>query len=221
MVTMKKTSEKPKEKSVQKNKKPKQRRSRADTEQKLIDVALELIRNKGVLAGLNLREVADGAAVNRGNIYHYFGSRQELLRSAINRQFSTMVESLTKGVEPARFVARRLRAFRMHSPDNTNDSQLRALLVLDGDTTVDPIPLYESALSQLRQDVIDGDIHRDHDLEALQVALSALLRGYRIFRLPYARRVGVSPKELDTRFSRILETWLKAMAKTPKDSLVT
>ena len=69
--------------------------------------------------------------------------------------------------------------------------------------------------------MIDGDIHRDHDLEALQVALSALLRGYRIFRLPYARRVGVSPKELDTRFSRILETWLKAMAKTPKDSLMT
>lgn len=212
---MKKTSEKLEEKIVQKSKKPKQRRNRADTEQKLIDVALELIRNKGVLAGLNLREVADGAAVNRGNIYHYFGSRQELLRSAINRQFSTMVESLTKGVEPARFVARRLRAFRMHSRDINNDSQLRALLVLDGDNTVDPIPLYEATLSQLRQDVIDGDIHRDHDLEALQVAISALLRGYRIFRLPYARRVGVSPKELDTRFSRILETWLKAMAKTP------
>ena len=218
---MKKTSEKLEEKIVQKSKKPKQRRNRADTEQKLIDVALELIRNKGVLAGLNLREVADGAGVNRGNIYHYFGSRQELLRSAINRQFGTMVESLTKGAEPARFVARRLRAFRMHSRDINNDSQLRALLVLDGDNTVDPIPLYEATLSQLRQDVIDGDIHRDHDLEALQVALSALLRGYRIFRLPYARRVGVSPKELDTRFSRILETWLKAMAKTPKDSLMT
>ncbi|MBT6890516.1 MAG: TetR/AcrR family transcriptional regulator [Gammaproteobacteria bacterium] len=218
---MKKTSEKLKEKMVQKSKKPKQRRSRADTEQKLIDVALELIRNKGVLAGLNLREVADGAGVNRGNIYHYFGSRQELLRSAINRQFGAIVDSLTKGVEPARFVARRLRAFRMHSRDNANDSQLRALLVLDGDNTVDPIPLYEATLSQLRQDVIDGDIHRDHDLEALQVALSALLRGYRIFRLPYARRVGVSPKELDKRFSRILETWLKAMAKAPKDSLIT
>ena len=218
---MKKTSEKLEEKIVQKSKKPKQRRNRADTEQKLIDVALELIRNKGVLAGLNLREVADGAGVNRGNIYHYFGSRQELLRSAINRQFGTMVESLTKGAEPARFVARRLRAFRMHSRDINNDSQLRALLVLDGDNTVDPIPLYEATLSQLRQDVIDGDIHRDHDLEALQVAISALLRGYRIFRLPYARRVGVSPKELDTRFSRILETWLKAMAKTPKDSLMT
>lgn len=218
---MKRSLEKIEEKSAQKDKKPKQRRNRADTEKKLIDVALDLIRDKGVLAGLNLREVADGAGVNRGNIYHYFGSRQELLRSAINRQFDAIVDSLTKGVAPVRFVARRLRAFRRHNNDNMNDSQLRALLVLDGDNTVDPIPLYETSLSQLRQDVIDGDIDRGHDLEALQVALSALLRGYRIFRLPYAKRVGVSPKELDKRFSRILQTWLEAMAKPPSDSITT
>ena len=36
LVTMKKTSEKLEEKMVQKSKKPKQRRSRADTEQKLM-----------------------------------------------------------------------------------------------------------------------------------------------------------------------------------------
>jgi len=65
----------------------KPKRSRAETERRLIEVALELIREKGVLAGLNLRKVAEGAGVNRGNIYHYFGSRQELLRAAINRQF--------------------------------------------------------------------------------------------------------------------------------------
>ena len=39
----------------------KKKRSRTETEQRLIDVALELIRRKGVLAGLNLREVAEGA----------------------------------------------------------------------------------------------------------------------------------------------------------------
>lgn len=208
------------EKASEKNAKPRQRRSRVETEQKLIDVALKLIRDKGVLAGLNLREVADGAGVNRGNIYHYFGSRQELLRSAIGRQFDAIVDSLKKGMKPARFVARRVRAFRLHSNDNTNDSQLRALLVLDGDDSVDPIPLYESMLSQLRQDVIDGDIDRGHDLKALQVALSALIRGYRIFRLPYAKRVGVSPKELDDRISKILQTWLEAMAKPPANSKV-
>ena len=63
--------------------------NRAETERRLIDAALDLIRRNGVLAGLNLREVAAAAGVNRGNIYHYFGSRQELLRAAISRRFKS------------------------------------------------------------------------------------------------------------------------------------
>ena len=200
-------------KDSQSKKEIKPKRGRAETEQRLIDVALELIRDNGVLAGLNLRQVAEGAGVNRGNIYHYFGSRQELLRAAINRQFNAFVNSYAKGKAQAGFVARRLRAFRSNVSNDTNDSMLRALLVLDGDNTVDPIPLYEGQLSQLRQEVIDGDIDRGHDLDALQVELSAFVRGYRIFRLPYAKRVGIKPNELDDRVSKILRTWLEAMAQ--------
>lgn len=193
--------------------KPKQRRSRADTEQRLIDVALELIQTKGVLAGLNLREVAEGAGVNRGNIYHYFGSRQELLRAAINRRFEAVVDSLKARKRNIPFVARRLSTFS--ASDTIHDSQLRALLVLDGDDTVDPMPQYEAALSHLRQDVIDGDIDRTHDLEALQVMLSALARGYRIFRKPFAKRIGVGVNELDARVTEIARIWLEAMARPP------
>ena len=191
----------------------KTRRNRADTERRLIDVALDLIQRNGVLAGLNLREVAGGAGVNRGNIYHYFGSRRELLRAAITRRFEAVVESLSADRRGAPFVERRLRAFR--SPDTIQDSHLRALLVIDGDDSVDPMPRYEDALSALRQDVIDGKIDRAHDLEALQVALSALLRGYRIFRKPYAKRIGTNVRDLDERVAEITRTWLEAMAQSP------
>lgn len=189
----------------------KSKRSRIETENRLIEVALELIQKNGVLAGLNLREVAEGAGVNRGNIYHYFGSRQELLRKAINQRFDVLVDSITRGNKKKGFVARRLETFRLTA--SSIDSKLRALLVLDGDDSVDPIPMYESGLSSLRQDVINGDIDRSHDLEALQVALSALLRGYRIFRKPYAKRLGIGVSELDERVNRILRTWLEAMAR--------
>ncbi len=192
----------------------KTKRNRAETERRLIDVALDLIRRNGVLAGLNLREVADGAGVNRGNIYHYFGSRRELLRTAITRRFEAVVESLTADRRGVSFVERRLLAFR--SADTIHDSQLRALLVIDGDDTVDPMPRYEAALSRLRQDVIDGDIDRAHDLEALQVALSSLLRGYRIFREPYAKRIDTDVDDLDDRVAAIVRTWLEAMAKPPE-----
>ena len=197
---------------------PKVRRGRAETEQKLIDVALDLIRQRGVLSGLNLKEVAEAAGVNRGNIYHYFGSRQELLRSAISQQFAAIVDSIKEAGPTSGFISRRLRNFLKHSQDNASDSQLRALLVLDGDPDVDPIPMYEAHLSQLRKDVIDGAIDKRHDLDALQVALSAFGRGYRIFRLPYAKRVGATPEELDQRVSRILASWLAAMAAPPSQA---
>jgi AcrR family transcriptional regulator len=185
----------------------KQRRSRANTEQKLIDVALNLIRDNGVLAGLNLRAVAEGAGVNRGNIYHYFGSRQELLRAAIGRRFKVLVSTMATSNKNKRFVERRLNSFRISK--GSNDSKLRALLVLDGDDTVDPIPFHEEGLSLLRKDVIDGDIHMEHDLEALQVALSAMLRGYRIFREPYANRVDIDADELDERVANIMRTFFR------------
>lgn len=191
----------------------KKRRSRTETEQRLIDVALELIRTNGVLAGLNLREVAEGAGVNRGNIYHYFGSRQELLRGAINRRFGAVKNRLVASKRNLPFVERRSQM--ISARDSINDSKLRALLVLDGDESVDPMPQYEGAISHLRQDVIDGDIHRNHDLEALHATLTALNRGYRIFRVPIARRMGISTKDLDSRVTAILRSWLKAMKNSP------
>jgi len=56
---------------------------RATTEALLQRAALELLEANGVLDGLNLREEADRACVNRGLVYHYCGSRRELLRSAL------------------------------------------------------------------------------------------------------------------------------------------
>ncbi len=57
-MAVKKVRNKTGKKGARPDKEPSRRRSRAETEQKLIDVALDLIRDKGVLAGLNLREVA-------------------------------------------------------------------------------------------------------------------------------------------------------------------
>lgn len=192
----------------------KTKQNRAETERRLINSALDLIRRNGVLAGLNLREVADGAGVNRGNIYHYFGSRRELLRAAITRRFEAVVESVLADRRGVSFVERRLQSFRSLD-GKSQDSQLRALLVIDGDETVDPMPRYEPALSRLRQDVIDGDIDRAHDLEALQVALSALQRGYRIFREPFAARIDTDVDDLDKRVAEIARIWLEAMAEPP------
>ena len=189
------------------------KRNRFDTEQRLIDVAIKLIRENGVLAGLNLREVAEGAGVNRGNIYHYFGSKRDLLRAAINQRFETMTSALVKRrAHTAPFVERRLQAFK--EPETVQDSLMRALLIADGDDDVDPMPRYEELLSLLRQDVIDGQLDSGQDLEALQVALNALLRGYRIFKAQYAKRIDTDTDDLDARVTEIVRIWLSAMTES-------
>jgi AcrR family transcriptional regulator len=72
-----------------------------------------LVCGSSTLTGLNLREVADDAGVNRGNIYHYFGSRRELLRAAIAQRFESMAKALTSRQDQhAPFVERRIRAFQ-------------------------------------------------------------------------------------------------------------
>lgn len=191
---------------------PKGNQGRAETERRLIEAALELIKRNGILAGLNLREVAAAAGVNRGNIYHYFGSRQELLREAIARRFRAIRKHLDADFGGLPFVERRTGQFR---GDSFQDSKLRALLVIDGDESLDPMPAYEGALRGLKQDVVNGDIDPGHDLEALQVALSAMIRGYRIFREPYAKRVGADVEELDDRVAALVGGWLETMKQPP------
>lgn len=185
---------------------------RSDVAQRLVDVALELLARDGVLAGLNLREVADRAGVNRANIYHYFGSRRELLRAAIQSQFADFGQRTYARVRDLPFVERKLAIFQLAG--DANHSQLLALLVADGDD-VDPMPNFDNSISDLRRDVIDGHVHREHDLEALQVAFSSLSRGYRIFRGGYAARVGVPAEELDERVGTVMRTWLLAMEAPP------
>ncbi|MFT4797562.1 MAG: hypothetical protein ACJAYE_001755 [Candidatus Azotimanducaceae bacterium] len=104
---------------------------------------------------------------------------------------------------------------RRSRAEGSNDSKLRALLVLDGDDPVDPIPFYEDGVSLLRKDVIDGDIHREHDLEALQLEFSAMLSGYRIFREPYAKRLDIDANELDERVSGIMRTFQESVVEAP------
>ena len=47
------------------------------------------------------------------------------------------------------------------------------------------------------------------------LALSALVRGYRIFRKPYAKRIGTNVRDLDERVAEIIRSWLEAMAQSP------
>ena len=186
-------------------------RGREATQRKLEEAAVEIIGRDGILAGLNLREVADRAGVNRGNIYHYFGSRQELLRSALNSRIAAGMPFVEQG-RGRPFVERKLRVFQGLPAVG---SSLLALLTIDGDQSVDPLPDLENSLADLEADVAAGELHPDHDLLALQIAFQSINRGYEILRTSFATRAGVPVEQLDQRVRHTLRLWLERMADPP------
>ena len=181
---------------------------RAATEDRLTLAALRLIQRNGVLGGLNLREVADEAGVNRGLIYHYFGSRRDLVRTAINRIVAA--DRATTGARSLPFGARRRRMFDVLAKA-PGFARLTALLALDGDDTFRAFPQLEASLDDLGRDVDEGRLPPATDVAALHAVTSATMRGYAIYREAFARELDIPVDELDRRAGDVFEELLTSL----------
>lgn len=173
------------------------RRSREETKSDLLDAALRLLRRDGVLAGVNLREVAKEAGVNHGQIYLYFGTRQRLLRAAIARLVETgFLDPDTHWEQP--FAARRRAMLRaaLRKPDIV---KLQALLALDDDPEFSLFPALDRTRRSLERDRTSGALPADADGLAMHAMTAATYLGYCIFRHAIARDLDIDPVELDER----------------------
>lgn len=182
---------------------------RAATEGALQAAALTLLERNGVLGGLNLREVADEAGVNRGLVYHYFGSRRDLLRAALRTDVRDRMRDLARGQGGT--VASRYRNFFRTMLDHRRAVVLSALLVLDGDHNVrldvDP----GGRRRRLVRDVEVGDLPPDVDGDALWVGISSMIYGYALFRRRFAEELDVDVDDLDGRVMDAADRLLLAL----------
>jgi AcrR family transcriptional regulator len=171
--------------------------ARAAAERSLKDAALKLLRRDGLLAGLNLQEVADVASVNRGLIHRWFGSRRELLRAAIRSQrerlAAEVADSLDRPVE-----ARTEWAVRQYAADPSH-AQMVMLLCLDSDESIEPIPYLPERLEAFAAEIARGRWSADADPLALTVLWDVILDGYFTMRDALVRQTGLTPSELDER----------------------
>jgi AcrR family transcriptional regulator len=181
---------------------------RAATEDRLARAAVRLIERNGVLAGLNLREVAEEAGMNRGLIYHYFGNRRELLRAAIGR-----IVAVDRTAEDARALPFRRRRRRMFDvlAAAPGFARLTALLALDGDDRFEPFPRLEASVDDLRREVETGRLPADTDVIAVHAVTSAAMRGYAVYRDAFARSLDIPVAELDRRASVVFERMLTGL----------
>lgn len=183
------------------------------TSRQLEKAALALLKKNGVLAGLNLREVADVAGVNRGLVYHYFGSRGELLRAALRRDSDRRFDSYIVA-RPVRSTVRRIERWVQMSVKYAEQMRLAGILLLDGSTHVRLMPRLEYTQRELREDKDSGALAPDVDTIALHGFLQAHGIGYAIARKQLAKEFGIGVRELDRRTVALMVHFAKSLEPT-------
>lgn len=168
-----------------------------DTATKVEEAVLAMIEEKGVLNGLNLNEVAKAAGVNRTLVYHHFGSRRGLLRSAIKHELRKRHVETTP-VEPMRLGARVVHGLRALLAGGSW-LRLTTLLHLDGSNAPRLMPNAETTLLRLERDRALGLTRKADDIPALHASYAAALYGYALFREIFARDLDIEVEELDAR----------------------
>jgi len=189
-------------------------KAREETEFALQDAALRLMERDGVLAGLNLSELAEQASVNRGLVYHYFGSRQELLRAALRRDYSRRIAEVRAGAGLG-FRARWTRLFRTLVRHRAA-IRIATLLHLDRDSSLRMMPIRNETRERLLEEQAAGRLPADLDLDALHVGLNAFMYGYALFRDRFARELGRSVRDLDRSVEELLSAALGSLEAEPE-----
>jgi AcrR family transcriptional regulator len=180
-----------------------------------MDAALDQLSTRGVLAGLNLREVADAAGVTPANIYHLFGSRQGLLRAALARESGRMAGPAEEAARGS-FVDRRTRMFDVIA--TTPALALTALLALDGDPDFAPMPFLDRTRAGYRAQVEAGELPADLDVDAVHLLTLAMSIGFAIYGPAAARQLGTDPGALHDRAHAVVEQMLDALLASYGDS---
>ncbi|WP_433506703.1 TetR/AcrR family transcriptional regulator [Pseudonocardia halophobica] len=178
--------------------------SRAATEQLLVDAAVDLLRERGVLDGMNLREIADLADVHRALVYHYFGSRQELLRAAAKREIARPRDEVPgeADMDTAEWLTTSLGASLRYR----EAIRLIVLLVLDHDRTVRTLTTRRATMGRL-----DPEPAVD-DPAALYAVYASMSYGFGLLSERFADELGIEHEDLERRFLDLASRMFAAVA---------
>jgi AcrR family transcriptional regulator len=181
------------------------------TREALMGAALRLLDRDGVLAGLNVSEVAKEVGVTPANIYHYFKSRQGLLRAAINWRMAELTAASARDREELPWPVRTRRGFEFVR--SAAELSLVALLALDKDEEYVLAPFLDSVRRVLDRDKRLGILVDGVDHEVMHMVFIAMQYGYAIFSAGAARQLDMPYEEFDQRAQKVFDRMVMAFCQ--------
>jgi AcrR family transcriptional regulator len=177
--------------------------------------ALRLLQRDGVLAGLNLCEVAREAGVTPANVYHHFGSRRSLLRAAIGARIPPAAPDDHDPPAEERWTDRIMSGFDFvwANPELC----LFALLAVDGDDEFPLDPHLKVSRVVFERDARAGRLRADVDPESVHITMAASIFGLVLFREAAARQIGISMEEFQRRARAVFEAMAVGFADSGED----
>lgn len=192
-------------------------RDRAATEARLLEATRTILERDGVLSGLNLKEVSEVSGVNRGLIYHYFGSRQGLLRRALGAEQWFGAAVFSDEARQRSFQENRVDAFHL-AVERRQHVHLEALLAIDRDEGAQLFPRVESIRRFVASSIERGELPSDLDEDAMYLVTSAMVRGWAIFRDAFSREFDRDAEQLDREAARVLARMITKLAPSTVSS---
>jgi AcrR family transcriptional regulator len=175
---------------------PRSRPSREGTETALLDAAFSLLKERGVLSGMSLQEIADRADTTRGLVYHYFGSREELLRAAARRHIERRSDQLASQEELP--FGQRMTDMLATAFEYEDAARLAVTLVLDHDPSIRTLPFRRRVVERLEQDVAEKRLAIE-DVPALYSVFVSIIYGFMIMGDRFAAEFRCDKADLQQR----------------------
>jgi AcrR family transcriptional regulator len=157
---------------------------RANQREHILDVALQLMSERGS-SGMSMRQLAQACGVQVAAIYHYFPSKDELLRSVVEeRRYSARLVELPVGLDRDAPIETRLRAIYLVFWEGALEEEPVLRLLLGEGLRSQPaaLPTGAALLEVFRSGVTDlieavAPELQPHDLVA-QVVVSQVFSGF-------------------------------------------
>ena len=160
-----------------------------ETEQKIIEKALELFTSKGY-ESTSVQDIIDATGLSKGAIYHHFDSKESILLTVYERIFGKAWQEMMKIVESKEMNGReKLQAIFLHSyqdkeqvdfmismPDLLDNPQFLALYLKESVYKIAPKCIYPV----LQEGIEDGSIKCKYPMETAQ----ALIALYNVWMNP-------------------------------------